>query len=260
MTLRTRREPPRFRAVEVRRVEHLTPRMTRVTVAGPELAGLTVELPAASVRLLLPSPGTPELVVPTWNGNEFLLDDGRRPLIRTFTPRRVDVLTHELDLDIVIHEGGAASEWANQAAPGDPAAVSGPGRGYAIDPDARSYLLAGDESAIPAIGQLLEALPALPVEAHVEISHPDARLALPPHANATVHWHERSSGSPGDELVAAVRRADLDTDARVWAAGEAAAMQRLRKHLFTERDLARRAAAVRGYWKQGRRGDTDATS
>ena len=58
-TARLRREPPRFRLVAVRRVERLGPRMVRVTVAGPELEGLIVEQPAASVRLLLPSPGRP---------------------------------------------------------------------------------------------------------------------------------------------------------------------------------------------------------
>src|SRR5687768_15346574 len=88
---RTRREPPRFRALEVLRVERRTPRLLRVTFASPDLDGLAVPEPAASVRLLLPSPGTAELVMPAWNGNEFLLPDGRRPTLRTFTPRRVDL-------------------------------------------------------------------------------------------------------------------------------------------------------------------------
>ena len=89
-TRRLRREPPAFRPVEVRRVERVSPRMVRVTVSGPELAGFTVEQPAASVRVLLPSSGAADVVVPSWNGNEFLLPDGRRPTIRTFTPWRVD--------------------------------------------------------------------------------------------------------------------------------------------------------------------------
>ena len=75
-TTRVRREPPRFRPVIVRRVAPLSARMVRVTLTGPELEGLAVEQPAASVRLLLPSRGTVDLVVPTWRGNEFLLPDG----------------------------------------------------------------------------------------------------------------------------------------------------------------------------------------
>ncbi len=233
--------------------------MIRVTFTGPDLEGLVVEHPAASVRLLLPAPGEQELVIPTWNGNEFLLSDGRRPIIRTFTPRRVDPSALELDLEIVIHEGGAASKWAQAVRPGDPAAVSGPGRGYVIDHDAPGFLLAGDETAIPAMSQLLEELPATtPVQVHIEVAHPDARLPLPEHPLATVAWHDLPPGAPpGDTLVAAVHGADVDPGTRIWAAGEAAAMQRIRRHLFEDRGLPRSRASVRGYWKHGRRGDGD---
>ncbi|MGQ0803651.1 MAG: siderophore-interacting protein [Actinomycetota bacterium] len=256
-TTRTRREPPRFRQVTVGGVEQVTPRLVRVALTGPELDGLTVDQPAASVRLLLPSPGSGELIMPNWNGNEFLLADGQRPTIRTFTPLRVEPKAQTLDVEIVVHGGGAASEWAQAASAGDAAAVSGPGRGYQVDEGAPACLLAGDETAIPAIGQLLEVLPAeAAVQVYVEIADPSARLAFPEHPQATVDWHELPDGAPpGDAVVAAVRAADIPDDARVWAAGEAAAVQRIRRHLFEERGLPRAQATVRGYWKHGRTGD-----
>ena len=256
-TVRARRQPPRFRRISVRRVEHVSPRLVRVTFGGLDLEGLTVEQPAASVRLLLPSPGSQELIVPSWNGNEFLMPSGRRPAIRTFTPRRLNPETHELDLDIVIHCSGVASEWAKRAEPGDPAAISGPGRGYAIDRDAPLFLLFGDETAIPAISQLLEALPAERlVQVHIEIAHPDARIALPDHPRASAEWCDLSPGAPpGEALVAAVGSAALGHDDRVWVAGEATAVQRIRRHHFEDRRLPRPQASVRGYWKHGRSGD-----
>src|SRR5687768_4111780 len=88
--LRVRREPPRFRRVTVRRAERLSPSRGRVTLSGPDLEGWALDAPAASVRLLLPSPGSSELVLPAWHGNEFLLPDGNRATIRTLTPRRFD--------------------------------------------------------------------------------------------------------------------------------------------------------------------------
>ncbi len=232
--------------------------MVRITLAGPELVGLTVEKPAASVRVLLPSPGTDALVLPAWNGNEFLLPNGRRPTIRTLTPGRFDPETLELDVQIVIHDGGAASGWAAAVTRDAPAAVSGPGRGYTVDPDAASYLLAGDETALPAIGQLLAAVPVTTlVRVLVEVAHPDARLALPVHGGATVTWCDLPPGAPpGDALVAAVQHEDLAEGGRVWAAGEAAAVQRIRRHLFQDRGWPRDRASVRGYWKHGRSGDT----
>lgn len=236
------------------RTERLTPHLVRLTLVGPALAGLPVGLPAASIRLLLPPAGADEVVLPTWNGNEFLLDDGRRPVIRTFTPRRHDDAALELDVDVVLHERGAVAAWAAAAVRGDPVAVSGTGRGYAVDEGATAFLLGGDESAIPAISVLLEALPAAAaVDVLVEVARPDARLELPTHPGAAVTWCDREAGAgPGDALQAAIVGTDLAPDVRVWVAGEAAAVQRIRRHLFDERGLTRDRAHVRGYWKRDR--------
>ena len=251
---RIRREPPAFRVVAVRRIESLTPYMTRVTFHGDALEGLAVDLPAASVRLLLPSSATRDLVLPEWNGNEFLLADGKRPVIRTFTPRRVDSGRFEIDLDVVIHEGGAVSAWIGSAAPGDAAAISGPGRGYAVDPDTTSFVLAGDETAIPAISQLLEAVPpAAAVSVVIEIRHLQARMELPRDGDVHVDWVQRSSAdAPGEALLAAIRRTTIEPGAKVWVAGEAASLHRIRRHLFDERGLQRSNVTARGYWKHGR--------
>ena len=248
-----RREPPPFRRVTVARITDLTAHLRRFSFAGAELKGLAIDEPAASVRLLLPSEGTDELVIPEWRGNEFLLQHDRRPRIRTFTPRHLRSDPVELDLDIVLHGDVGASGWAMRAAPGDPAAVSGPGRGYTIDPDADPQVLLGDETAIPAISQLLEAIPAdTPVVVHVEVAHDDARVALPPHENASVTFHDLPAGAaPGAALLAAVSGTTMGGGVRVWAAGEAAGVQRIRKHL-AEIGVHRSRATVRGYWKVGR--------
>lgn len=256
---RLRRQPPAFRQVHVSRTVALTPYLVRATFAGAELEGLAVDEPAASVRLLLPSaPGGP-LLLPTWNGNEFRHADGTRPLLRTYTPRRWDPVQRELDIDIVLHPSGAAATWAAEAAPGAPAAISGPGRGYVIDETATSMLLAGDETALPAIAQLLEVIPpSTSVTVLAEIAHPDARLELPPRAATEVRWLDLP---PGDEhgaaLVDGVRSSAIAPETVIWAAGEAAAVQAIRRHLFEDLGLSRRQATVRGYWKRGRRGAPD---
>ena len=243
---RLRREPPPFRRLTVRKTEFVSPRMTRVIVGGDALEGFHLDEAAASVRLLLPKNG--ELVIPTWNGNEFLLADGGRPPIRTFTPRRFDPESLELHIDVVLHGNGAASSWAETARRGDPLAVSGPGAGYHIDPDATAYLLLGDETAIPAICQLLEYLPDVPIATNIAVTHADAIVDL--HREVALMWHVASSTSTrGDALVAAARKTELTPGTRVWAAGEASMVQRSRRELFAERDFSRSHASVRGYWK-----------
>ena len=92
----------------------------------------------------------------------------------------------------------------------------------------------------------------------IETADPAARLELPKHPAATVDWHDLPAGAPpGDTLVAAITEADFAPGTRIWAAGEAAAMQRIRRHLLDERNLPRSETWIRGYWKSGRAGDTD---
>lgn len=251
--LRVRREPPPFRVASVVGTERPTPHVVRVVFDGPDLHKLVVDEPAASVRLLLPSSGTSDLEVPTWNGNEFLLASGERPIIRTFTPIRLPGATSELALDIVLHGSGAASDWATSATVGTPVAISGPGRGYAADGDASSFLLVGDESAVPAISQLLAALPAgQRVSAGIEVTSPDAVRDLPERPMVQVQWRVLSEGAPpGTEQFEYVRTRTLEPGVRIWAAGEAAAMQRIRRHLFDDRGVDRSSTMVRGYWKLG---------
>jgi NADPH-dependent ferric siderophore reductase len=255
---RLRREPPPFRRATMIRRQLLTPRLVRVTLGGPELAGLRIDEPAASVRVLLPSPGDDDLVLPDWNGNEFLRADGTRPPIRTLTPRRFDADRSELDVDVVLHGDGALSSWAAGAEVDSPVAVSGPGRGYAIDADpSAAYLLAGDETAIAAMSGLLEALPpTATVDVLVEVADPAARHALPDHPGANVEWLDLAPGAPaGEAMFDAITSRELTPGTRVWVAGEAAGVQRIRRHLFEERGWSRRDATVRGYWKHGRAGD-----
>ena len=232
--------------------------MARVTLGGEELDGFVLTHPGASVRLLVPPEHT-DLHLPTWDGNVFLDADGKRAIIRTLTPRAFDLDSSTLDVDIVLHGSGPAARWASTVVAGAVTAVSGPGRGYEIAADATGFVLVGDESAIPAIGQLLEWMPsAIPVEAHVEVASRDAVLPLPARSTVAVHWRVLAEGDPpGETLVAAVESLTLADGWRLWAAGEAASMQRIRQHLFTERGIPRSLATVRGYWKHGRAGDED---
>ena len=243
----------------MRTTEVVGPRLRRLTLGGSELVGFEIPLPGASVRLVVPSPGTDALELPGWTGNEFLLADGRRPALRTFTPLRVDAVAGTLDVEVVLHPTGVVSRWAAAATPGAPCAVSGPGRGYAVDEGAASFLLAGDETAIPAIGQLLQVIPpTIPVRVHVEVAAPEGRVDLAPHPRSVVTWHDLADPSdPGAALVAAVRGEVVGPDDRIWVAGEAASVQRIRRYLFEELGVPRPRATVRGYWKRGRAGDAE---
>jgi NADPH-dependent ferric siderophore reductase len=250
-----RREPPPFRIAQVAQIEARSPYLTRITLTGPALEGFDPGLPAASVRLLLGS-DTTRVMLPIWNRNEFLLADGSRPIIRTLTPLRFEPDSLNLVIEVVRHGQGPLSQWADTTKSGDWVAVSGPGRGYEIDTAARLFLLAGDESAVPAINTILAAIPAdAEIRVLVEVGDLDASVDLPAHPRATVRWLKRENGSrSGTALRAAIEELQLDRDARVWVAGEAAAMQKIRRHFFDDREVPRSNAVIRGYWKHDRAG------
>lgn len=256
-TAPVRRPPPRFRRCEVAASAARTASMVRLTLAGPDLVGLEQGGPGASVRLLLPREDG-RLELPTWNGNEFLWEDGSRARIRTLTPLAVRDAgdAAELDLDVVLHDDSPLTRWARGVAAGDPVAVSGTGSGYEILPDDSDYVLLGDESAIPAITTLLEALPATAeVVVYVERRSTAEAVLLPDHPGATVTWSVLPDAAPpGDTLVAVASMVELGGSTRIWAAGEAASVQRIRKVLFARRGVPRDRATVRGYWKVGRAG------
>ena len=228
-------------------------------MAGPELDGFTVDEPAASVRLLLPASRRSRLVMPAWNGNEFLLPDGRRPIIRTFTPLRVDA-----DALRARHRSRRARRRASRRGgrarrrPAPPAAISGPGRGYTIDRDAPAFLLGRRRDRDPRDQPVARSAAAGRRRRRcTSRSRTRTRASTLPDAPAT----RSSSGTtsppgapPGDALVAAVRATELVAGTRVWVAGEAAAVQRIRRHLFDERGIPRAQTTIRGYWKHGRAG------
>jgi NADPH-dependent ferric siderophore reductase len=82
-------------------------------------------------------------------------------------------------------------------------------------------------------------------------------VTLPDHPGAHVGWRERDPGeAPGDLLVDAISAVELADGIQAWVAGEAAAMQRIRRLLLEDRGLARAQMSVRGYWKRGRSGLT----
>jgi NADPH-dependent ferric siderophore reductase len=157
-----------------------------------------------------------------------------------------------VEVDILLHGAGPMATWATDASPGAPVAISGTGRGYEIDPAAAAFVLAGDESALPAITTILPALPGgATAQVHVELGAAEGEQDLDAPAGVTVAWHLLPDGATaGDALVAAVLSTDLPAGAHVWVAGEAAAVQRIRRHLFEDLGIERARGTVRGYWKR----------
>ncbi|WP_455924254.1 siderophore-interacting protein [Pseudomonas putida] len=237
------------RRLEVLRVTDLTPRMRRITVGGPELEGFLSLGADDHIKLMFARNAEEQAALQTLKlGGPS--SDGPKPAMRDYTPRRIDLAAGELDIDFVIHGDGPASTWAEQAAPGQYLYIGGP-RSSTIVPDIfDSYLLIGDETAIPAIARRLEELPANRT-ALVVIEIEDAREQQVLHSAAQVEviWVERHSRE--NALVNAV--ADLTIpqgELYAWVATEAALSRQVRKVLLEQHQLGETAQVKAvGYWR-----------
>lgn len=192
---------------------------------------------------------------------------------------------------------GPASAWITQAQVGDELLILGPNADFDGEPggidfvppaETERFLIAGDETAAPAIAVILEQLsPEARGIAVLEVPSADDAAYLPVHPGIEVRVVLRGDAEHGSALVAATRAAaaeiapegtpqsveeiDVDTDLLwevprhakggaalkrtslyAWLAGEAGAVKTLRRHLVSERGIDRRTIAFMGYWRIGK--------
>ncbi|MER8185806.1 siderophore-interacting protein [Kitasatospora sp. NPDC094015] len=251
-------------SVRVAGLRLVTPRMLRITFTGDDLAALPDHWPDQQVKLCFPPPGRPAPVLPAadpdgdpmrWYQAFLAIPEDSRPAMRGFTIRARRPERGELDIDFVLHgDTGPAGRWALTAAVGDTLGMVGPSAAYARPlPAADWLLLAGDETALPAVSTLLEALPpGAPAIAFLEVADPAEQQPLDTRADLTVHWLHRD-GRPaghGTALLDAVRAAALPAGTgSAWLAAEAGTARALRRHLVGERGLAKRSVEFAGYWR-----------
>ncbi|MFI9638679.1 siderophore-interacting protein [Micromonospora sp. NPDC051925] len=289
--------PWRLFDVQVRAARRLSPSFLRVTFTGPDLDRFADNGYDQRMKLVLPLPGRHGVHLPggvDWYAHWRALPEAERCPIRTYTVRAVRQHLAEVDVDLVLHgDSGPAGRWALRARPGDEAGLLGPDAGYDGEhggvefrpPSAGRLLLAGDETAVPAISAILERLP-LDARGRVLLEVPDPADELPVVAppGITVDWLARDGGGHGSRLLPAVAAAaqrllstggpapaapiaDVDVDRTLlwevptpsapvpvyaWLAGEAGVIRTLRRHLVADRGMDRRAVAFMGYWRQGR--------
>ena len=245
----------KFRLLQVKRVQPLTPHLIRVTLTGDDLHDFESASFDDHIKVFFPAPGADKPTLPSVGPNgPVFAEDQPRPVARDFTPRRYDRAARELDIEFAMHEAGPAASWAAQAKVGQYLGIGGPRGSLVIPTGFDWHLLIGDETALPAIARRLKELPAgTRVAAVLEVADPSARIEFDSEAELHAVWRYRSE-TPyrGDALLQAVRDTYLpEGDGYVWAAGEAATMRAVRYHLCTERGIDKARIRAASYWKQG---------
>nr|CEL18342.1 iron-chelator utilization protein [Kibdelosporangium sp. MJ126-NF4]CTQ97827.1 iron-chelator utilization protein [Kibdelosporangium sp. MJ126-NF4] len=221
--------------------EELTPHMLRLTLRGDELTRFHSYQADDHIKIVFPDEdGTWR--PPTRNDNQMLDWPHPVPRTRDYTVRRHSGDT--LVLDVVLHDGGIAAEWARSARVGDAVTVAGPPGGKAFPYAHDHYVLAVDPTGLPAAARWLEDAPPGPtVHLVVEADHPDEHgYPLPERDGVEVIPLIRTGGT--STLADTVFELDVPADTFLFAAGEANDIKPLRGW---PKDMA----SITGYWKRG---------
>ena len=212
--------PYRCFTVRVKRVDRLTPHFILVTFHSDDLQYFGTDCLDQRIKVVLPLAETGLDTFPQggdwWDAWRALPNEQRNPF-RTYTVRAVRSAEREVDVLFVSHgDSGPASSWVANATVGDEAILVGPNAlspdsasGIAWNPGAsRRLLLAGDETAAPAILAILESLPQ-DATGSVFIEVPDAADVLPVAApdGVDVTWLPRADARSASAAAAAASAA-----------------------------------------------------
>ncbi|MFV9426273.1 siderophore-interacting protein [Microbacterium sp. S1037] len=239
--LEPRRHELVFRSARLAARTFLTPSYVRLRFEGANLRGF--DSPGADDHIRVFFPSEPA-------------GDVRSAPSREYTPVSWDAESGWLDIDVALHGDGVGSRWAERAPLGAPVGVGGP-RGSMVlvgRPDA--WLLAGDETAVPAIRRFAAAMDDDAV-GRIAIEVPDAAHDLPvaaPPGVQVIQVH-RGDRRAGEELADWLDALDVEEQPEGCVFGFVAAEQsivRAGRALLLDRWSGDPAATVvKGYWKRG---------
>ena len=254
--------------LSVVRTEWLTPRMVRVVAGGPgfaDLVGGDAAVLARTDKYTKIIFAKPELaLLPPYDLaalRESLPQDDW-PVMRTYTIRRIDEAAQEVSIDFVVHgTDGIAGPWAAAAVAGDPLVLGGAGGAYAPGADTDWHVLAGDESALPAIASALAAMSSdARGVAHIEVEDDTDVQLLEVPDGVMVNWilrgHDRSTTLLADAVDDSLDAGTVPADAtvQVFAHGERESMKAIRA-VLARRGVTRDRFSLSGYWAYGRTED-----
>ncbi len=237
-------------------VEDVHPHLRKITFKGGDLARFSSAGPDTFLYLLLPPPGRKELTIDqsfSWEAHAQMPDEDK-PVGAYYTLRHWRPEEQEIDMLFVLHgDSGPASAWAAEARPGDPVALWGPRTAYDPPADTDWYLLAADETGLPAVAGILESLPEGTVaRVFGEVDNPDERQDLPLSPSVEVTWLYRDGAEAGTTtlLADAVRALPWPGGTPyAWGGGESRSMTAIRKYVRQEVGLTREQVSLVAYWR-----------
>lgn len=241
----------RARTATVLDRQQLAPTMVRLRLRAEDLTAEEVAFSDCYIKFVLPRAGSGL----TWPFDlaeaQATLPAEQQPVLRAYTIRAFDEATRTMTVDVVTHgDSGVAGPWASTVSPGSPVGFLGPGGAWSPGAHLDHVVLAGDESAAPAIAAGVEALPdGVTATVLLEADH---RFDFPERPGVVTTWLLRGDAVHGEPLIEAVRSLQLPEGRIGWFVHGVAEMVRsLRRHLLLGLGVPREDVSISGYWRRG---------
>lgn len=229
----------KFRAVTLTARKQIAPDYVRVRLEGDDLIGFDSPGSDDHMRLFFPEE-MPDSI-----------EELRASPSREYTPLAWD--DNWLDVEFAVHgDEGVAAIWAANAPLGSKIGVGGPRGSAVITGTPGSWLLVGDETAIPAIRRFAALISGQPARIIIEVRGREHEIDI--EAPVAVEWLHRGDATAGSALISfleSLTEADaVGADPFVFIAAEQAIVKPGRA-LLSRWGVDTAQAVVKGYWKRG---------
>ncbi len=154
--------------------------------------------------------------------------------------RAIDLAQGWLDTDIFLHDGGRLTEWALSRPQDQQIGLSGPGGGGI--PQAQQLILAGDETAYPAIARMIEARPDATGQIWLLGARDDYPMPVPARMQVT-HLPQGAA-----QLGRILQQNPPSPQSYLWMAAEKARITALRRLILQELGHDKHLTHLAGYW------------
>ncbi|HEX2289035.1 MAG TPA: siderophore-interacting protein [Pseudonocardiaceae bacterium] len=213
----------------------------RLTVTGKrEISPHYLRLSFDAGGMLADRPLHPTMWIRMW------FADGDKLHQRGYTLVDPNPAADTVDIEFALHDG-TASNWAQNAQPGDTIEVTVLGSNFTLpEPSPAGYVIVGDTASLPAINSLLTAIGDAPARVFLEAGH-DEDKHLPVARSTDIVWVDRKNA--GEALVEAVRSSAFDASEHFgWVASDNRTTRAVAKVFREEYKIPKKSIKAQAYW------------